>query len=94
MAPKMPTALGYRMPAEWEPHAATWLAWPVMVIPTYLVVTYRDELMLRYPGMGDPIYWAWAFATTHIIVMALCFWLRFRHGKWKTMRVIEQAPTT
>ncbi|HVI10444.1 MAG TPA: agmatine deiminase family protein, partial [Candidatus Binatia bacterium] len=18
----------YRMPAEWEPHAATWLAWP------------------------------------------------------------------
>ena len=28
----MPTAtpreLGYRMPAEWEPHQATWLAWP------------------------------------------------------------------
>ncbi len=23
-----PRALGYRMPAEWEPHAATWLAWP------------------------------------------------------------------
>ncbi len=23
-----PTSLGYRMPAEWEPHAATWLAWP------------------------------------------------------------------
>ncbi|MBO0912406.1 MAG: agmatine deiminase family protein, partial [Acidobacteria bacterium] len=21
-------ASGYRMPAEWEPHAATWLAWP------------------------------------------------------------------
>lgn len=21
-------ALGYRMPAEWEPHAATWLTWP------------------------------------------------------------------
>src|SRR5260370_16070317 len=20
--------LGYRMPAEWEPHAATWLSWP------------------------------------------------------------------
>lgn len=20
--------MGYRMPAEWEPHAATWLAWP------------------------------------------------------------------
>jgi hypothetical protein len=23
-----PAALGYRMPAEWEPHEATWLAWP------------------------------------------------------------------
>ena len=23
-----PAALGFRMPAEWEPHRATWLAWP------------------------------------------------------------------
>jgi agmatine deiminase len=23
-----PARLGFRMPAEWEPHAATWLAWP------------------------------------------------------------------
>src|ERR1700726_3536765 len=23
-----PLALGYRMPAEWEPHAATWVSWP------------------------------------------------------------------
>jgi agmatine deiminase len=25
---KTPAALGYRMPAEWEPHIATWLSWP------------------------------------------------------------------
>src|SRR5947209_3244152 len=25
---KAPGALGYRMPAEWEPHEATWIAWP------------------------------------------------------------------
>ena len=25
---KTPAALRYRMPAEWEPHAATWLSWP------------------------------------------------------------------
>jgi agmatine deiminase len=25
---KLPAALGYRMPAEWEPHATTWLSWP------------------------------------------------------------------
>ncbi len=23
-----PASLGFRMPAEWEPHEATWLAWP------------------------------------------------------------------
>ena len=23
-----PAAQGYRMPAEWEPHEATWLSWP------------------------------------------------------------------
>ena len=23
-----PASLGYRMPAEWEPHSATWLSWP------------------------------------------------------------------
>jgi agmatine deiminase len=26
--PESPAALGYRMPAEWERHAATWLSWP------------------------------------------------------------------
>src|SRR5262245_65865240 len=38
MVPKMPIALGYRMPAEWEPHAATWLAWP------HNTVTWSDHL--------------------------------------------------
>jgi len=28
MISQPPAALGYHMPAEWEPHAATWLSWP------------------------------------------------------------------
>ena len=28
IAQAVPRKLGFRMPAEWEPHAATWLAWP------------------------------------------------------------------
>jgi agmatine deiminase len=28
MTSQTPAALGYRMPAEWESHAATWLSWP------------------------------------------------------------------
>lgn len=26
--PATPAELGYRLPAEWEPHEATWLSWP------------------------------------------------------------------
>ncbi len=49
-----------------------------MVIPTFLVV-----------WSGGNIYWAWGSATVYVIAMAACFTLRFRSGKWKTMRVIE-----
>jgi agmatine deiminase len=41
-----PAALGFRMPAEWEPHAATWLAWPHNA---------RD-----WPGKFGAIPWAFA----------------------------------
>ncbi len=54
------------------------LAWPIMVVPTFLVVR-----------AGGSIYWAWWFVTAHIFAMGVCFTLRFRTGKWKTMRVIE-----
>ena len=45
----------------------------------------------RYVALvnGGNVLWAWAFATAHIIAMSVCFWLRFRSGKWKSMRVIE-----
>ena len=57
------------------------LAWPIMVVPTYVVVR-----------SGGSLYWAWGFAAAYIIAMAVCFYLRFRTGRWKTMRVIEAAP--
>jgi agmatine deiminase len=28
ITPQTPAELGFRQPAEWEPHRATWLAWP------------------------------------------------------------------
>jgi agmatine deiminase len=40
-----PAALGYRMPAEWEPHEATWIAWP----------HNRDD----WPGRFGPIPWVY-----------------------------------
>jgi agmatine deiminase len=44
--PPSPAALGYRMPAEWEPHAATWLAWP-----------HNPQ---TWPGKFEPIPQVWA----------------------------------
>src|SRR5437899_9709788 len=41
-----PVASCYRMPAEWEPHAATWLAWP--------------HYKLDWPGKFEPIPWVYA----------------------------------
>jgi agmatine deiminase len=37
--------VGYRMPAEWEPHQATWLAWP----------HHRGD----WPGKFEPIPWVY-----------------------------------
>jgi multidrug resistance protein, MATE family len=57
------------------------LAWPIMVVPTFVVVR-----------SGSSIYWAWGFASAYILAMAVCFYFRFRSGRWKSMRVIEAAP--
>jgi MATE family multidrug resistance protein len=54
------------------------LGWPFLVVPTVVIVHLEASL-----------YWAWGFATAYIIAMAVCFYFRFRCGKWKTMRVIE-----
>jgi agmatine deiminase len=41
-----PRSLGYRMPAEWEPHEATWIAWP----------HNRSD----WPGRFAPIPWVYS----------------------------------
>ena len=41
-----PAALGYRLPAEWEPHQATWIGWP----------HNRSD----WPGKFTPIPWVYA----------------------------------
>jgi agmatine deiminase len=47
-----PAALGYRMPAEWETHAATWLAWP--------------HEKTDWPGKFAPIPWIYADIVRHL----------------------------
>jgi agmatine deiminase len=49
---KTPHALGFRMPAEWEHHEATWLGWPHEVTD--------------WPGKFAPIPWAFAEIVRHL----------------------------
>ncbi len=46
MKTETPRQLGFRMPAEWEPHAATWIAWP-----------HNPN---DWPGRFAPIPWVYA----------------------------------
>jgi multidrug resistance protein, MATE family len=57
------------------------LSWPIMVVPTALAL-----------HLGWGLYWAWTFVTAYVIALAIVFLLRFRGGKWKSMRVIEAHP--
>ena len=43
--PKTPEQLGYVMPAEWEPHEATWLVWP--------------HYTADWPGKMSAVAWAY-----------------------------------
>lgn len=47
-----PRALGFRMPAEWEPHEATWLGWP--------------HETTDWPGKFPVIPWAFAEIVRHL----------------------------
>lgn len=47
-----PASLGYRMPAEWEPHEATWLAWP--------------HEISDWPGKFAPIPWVYGEIVRHL----------------------------
>jgi agmatine deiminase len=49
---KTPSTENFRMPAEWEPHEATWLGWP--------------HELTDWPGKFAPIPWAFAEIVRHL----------------------------
>jgi agmatine deiminase len=50
--PNTPAQLGFRMPAEWEPHEATWIAWP----------HNRED----WPGKFEPVPWVYTEIVRHL----------------------------
>jgi MATE family multidrug resistance protein len=54
------------------------LSMGVLALPSWAVVSW-----------GGGLYGAWTCASLYIILLAVVFLVRFRHGAWKSMRVIE-----
>src|SRR5262249_44187097 len=73
-----PAALGYRMPAEWEPHAATWLAWP--------------HERTDWPGKLAPIPWVYAEVVRHLVPgERVCILVQDAAAERAARRVLSQA---
>lgn len=52
----------------------------VLVIPTSIAVLW----------LNASIYVCWAIASTYVAALGIAFFLRYRNGRWETMRVIER----
>lgn len=63
-------------------YASLSLSWGIMAVPAY--VSWR---------LGWGLYAIWSCATVYIVTLGTVFFFRFRGGKWKSMRVIEAAPS-
>jgi MATE family multidrug resistance protein len=62
------------------------LSGPVLVLPTWMACKLQLSL-----------FWPWTFASLYVLLLTTVYGLRFRQGRWKTMRVIEtkdQAKAT
>jgi MATE family multidrug resistance protein len=61
--------------------AALGLSAGVLVLPTWLILHW-----------GGGLYAAWTCVSLYVILLALTFFVCFRRGAWKSMRVIEATP--
>jgi len=52
----------------------------VLILPSYIFIIL----------LGKGIYAGWTIATIYVVLLALMFFLRFKHGKWKKISVIEK----
>ena len=49
----------------------------------------REGVFDRADRFGGGLMWCWVMVTAWITVLGLVYLLRFLHGRWRTMRVIE-----
>ncbi|MCA9095077.1 MAG: MATE family efflux transporter, partial [Planctomycetaceae bacterium] len=56
-------------------------SWTIMVLPTFLVVR-SGSTSIMIP---------WLACTAYIAILGLGLFARFQHGKWESMKVIEDV---
>ncbi|MGB7844510.1 MAG: agmatine deiminase family protein [Candidatus Acidiferrum sp.] len=78
---KTPEELGFRMPAEWEKHGATWLGWP--------------HELTDWPGKFAPIPWAFAEMVRLLSQVERVFLLvEDREAETRARAVLKKAGAT
>ena len=78
MAQRIRTKAGFRMPAEWEPHAATWLAWP--------------HETTDWPGKFAPIPWVYGEIIRHLSrVEKVRILIANKDAEQKARKVLEKS---
>ena len=75
---KTPRTLGFRMPAEWDPHEATWLGWP--------------HELTDWPGKFAPIPWAFAEIVRHLSMVERVYLLvENREAQSRVRTILEKS---
>jgi agmatine deiminase len=73
-----PQSLGFRMPAEWEPHEATWLGWP--------------HELTDWPGKFSPIPWSFAEIVRHLSRVERVFLLvENRESESRVRKILQKS---
>ena len=73
-----PGNVTFRMPAEWEPHEATWLSWP--------------HELTDWPGKFSPIPWAFAENVRHLTEVERVFLIvEDRTAEVRARAILEKA---
>jgi agmatine deiminase len=75
---EFPAELGFRMPAEWEPHEATWIAWP--------------HQRADWPGKFPPIPWVYVEIIRHLLASErVCLLVNDAAGERQVRRYLRKA---
>jgi agmatine deiminase len=73
-----PFSLGFLMPAEWEPHQATWLGWP--------------HELTDWPGKFAPIPWVFAEIVRHLAkAERVCLLVENRQAESRARSILKKS---